>query len=190
MTYASSLRITRWTPLDDGDAYLLAFVAQGVDFPRAVASIKLLDVWERAWLPEHKAWWIAGSAVTRLAILLPELGDLLVSQGRARQQHAPDHDEAEGAGGAGQKSHKQRRRRRAAAGTPPLVPATVSDAYHELWLREGAPSELVLAARRVLARSAHPDAGGEHHAMVAINNAADVCLTWLEQCSPPTSASA
>jgi hypothetical protein len=48
----------------------------------------------------------------------------------------------------------------------------------------------VLAARRILARSAHPDAGGEHHAMAAINNAADVCLTWLEQHAAPTSASA
>ncbi len=55
----------------------------------------------------------------------------------------------------------------------PTVPAT---AYQVLCLTPDAPSELVEAARRILAKRYHPDAGGTDEAMAAINRAADVLL--------------
>jgi len=39
----------------------------------------------------------------------------------------------------------------------------------------------VAAARRALARRAHPDAGGRHESMVAINAATDLVLSWLNR---------
>jgi hypothetical protein len=43
--------------------------------------------------------------------------------------------------------------------------------FHVLHLRETAPVELIEASYRVLARLHHPDAGGTHEAMQAINTA-------------------
>jgi hypothetical protein len=45
--------------------------------------------------------------------------------------------------------------------------------YDVLWLRPGAPPELVRAAYRALAQLHHPDRGGDHETMVAINRAFD-----------------
>ena len=45
------------------------------------------------------------------------------------------------------------------------------DAWVVLWLRAGAPRELVRAAYRALARIHHPDVGGDPDAMTAINAA-------------------
>jgi hypothetical protein len=46
-------------------------------------------------------------------------------------------------------------------------------AYQTLCLLPTAPDELVASAHRILARLHHPDVGGDHVKMVAINNAAD-----------------
>lgn len=54
------------------------------------------------------------------------------------------------------------------------VALTVQDAYAALWLREGAPAELVAAAYRTLAKLYHPDAGGETAHMQRINAAAEL----------------
>ena len=59
---------------------------------------------------------------------------------------------------------------------PPPRPSPVrgpSSPYDVLWLRPGAPPELVKAAYRALAQLHHPDRGGDHEAMVAINRAFD-----------------
>jgi len=58
---------------------------------------------------------------------------------------------------------------------PAPAPAP-APAYRTLYLVEGAPAELVEAARRVLAKRYHPDAGGTDGAMAAINAAADLLL--------------
>jgi DnaJ-domain-containing protein 1 len=47
------------------------------------------------------------------------------------------------------------------------------DPYVVLHLRETAPPELVTAAHRCLAKLNHPDRGGDHDAMQAINAAAE-----------------
>jgi hypothetical protein len=48
---------------------------------------------------------------------------------------------------------------------------TGSDHFRVLHLRESAPVELIEGAYRILARLHHPDAGGSHDAMQAINGA-------------------
>jgi hypothetical protein len=62
-----------------------------------------------------------------------------------------------------------------AAPPPPSSPPGRSPAspYDVLWLRPGAPPELVRAAYRALAQLHHPDRGGDHETMVAINRAFD-----------------
>lgn len=46
-----------------------------------------------------------------------------------------------------------------------------ADAYKTLWLRPGAPQELVRSAYRTLAKLHHPDAGGDTRQMQRINAA-------------------
>ncbi len=65
---------------------------------------------------------------------------------------------------------------RAGAQDSPQAPRLTS-AYQVLYLAPGAPAELVEAARRVLAKRAHPDIGGDEETMRAINAAADLLLS-------------
>jgi len=58
----------------------------------------------------------------------------------------------------------------------PAQALALASSYKVLYLSEGAPAELVEAARRVLAKRHHPDAGGTDEAMAAINAAADLLL--------------
>ena len=57
---------------------------------------------------------------------------------------------------------------------PSPRPDPRQDAYTALWLRPGAPPELVRAAYRVLALLHHPDRGGDTGAMQRINAAFEV----------------
>jgi hypothetical protein len=57
--------------------------------------------------------------------------------------------------------------------TPPAS-GTPRTAYHVLHLRETAPRELVEGAYKILARLHHPDAGGDHETMQALNEAIDI----------------
>jgi DnaJ-class molecular chaperone len=61
------------------------------------------------------------------------------------------------------------------------VPPAVAMAYRQLGLAPGASPEQVIAARRHLARRHHPDTGGQHAAMVAINTATDTVTGWLSR---------
>lgn len=64
------------------------------------------------------------------------------------------------------------RRARTAAPPPPPPPGRAAGSpYDVLMLRPGAPPELVKAAYRILAQLHHPDRGGDHEAMVALNRA-------------------
>lgn len=55
---------------------------------------------------------------------------------------------------------------------PPVDPR--AEAYAVLWLRPGAPVEVVKAAYRVLSQRHHPDHGGDVRTMQAINRAYEV----------------
>ncbi len=78
-------------------------------------------------------------------------------------------------GGADRAGGQESHTRRPAQG-PALGPA-----YRVLYLVEGAPPELVEAARRVLAKRYHPDAGGSDDAMKQINAAADLVLATTQR---------
>ncbi len=62
----------------------------------------------------------------------------------------------------------------------PAQALALASSYKVLYLVEGAPAELVEAARRVLAKRHHPDVGGDEETMRAINAAAD---RILERCT-------
>ncbi|HEX6819321.1 MAG TPA: hypothetical protein VF120_13165 [Ktedonobacterales bacterium] len=162
MSYAG-VRVATLESLDDG--FLLSFEPSG---PRgeAAKAVRSLDPWQRHWIPALRAWWVADDAVTKLARRLPALADALEAW-RAR----PRDYMAEALA-----SDYWRRLR---PNRPLYVPLHVASAYHVLGLDPGSPAEQVIAARRAQARRHHPDSGGNHEAMVAINHAADTVLEWL-----------
>ena len=59
----------------------------------------------------------------------------------------------------------------ASAAHAPATPLRLTDAYAVLWLRAGAPPEVVRAAYRALAARHHPDVGGDAAAMRRLNEA-------------------
>jgi hypothetical protein len=59
------------------------------------------------------------------------------------------------------------------AGSADRAPHAGEDPWTVLHLRPTAPPELVTAAHRCLAKLHHPDAGGDHDAMLEINAAAE-----------------
>lgn len=63
--------------------------------------------------------------------------------------------------------------RRSASPPPPPRSDTRTDAYATLWLRPGAPPEVVRAAYRALAQLHHPDVGGDTETMKRVNGAFD-----------------
>jgi hypothetical protein len=135
-----------------------------------VRSILRLDPWQRRWLVEERVWWVADDAITRLARCLPALAEAL-SRWHLR---SADDDAYLASAWAASAAPGQR------AGTLFVyLPPTIEAAYSALGLRPGASALDVAAARRRLARRHHPDAGGEHGAMAAINDAADTAMRWL-----------
>lgn len=60
---------------------------------------------------------------------------------------------------------------------PPEPEAT--DPWEVLWLRRGAPREVVLAAYRAMAKKTHPDAGGSGDAFRRVNQAYESIMREL-----------
>lgn len=155
--------LTLFEEVEDG--YLLAFSASGSMLAAALRAIIRLDPWQRRWVPSERAWWISQEAITLLARRLPLVGDAL-DEWRRRPDDLSDYI----SGGVW-----NTRPRRII-----IMPAAVTDAYRRLGLRPGASENDVIAARRGLARAHHPDTGGDHRTMVAINTATDTVMSWLE----------
>lgn len=164
------MKITLFEPVEDG--YLFAFVAGSVSLAAAIRAIVALDPWQRRWLPAERAWWIADDAITLLARRLPALAELLC-QWHEQSQRPPDIAAAVAAAESASKPSPRR--------MVVYVPPAVAAAYRHLELAPGAPAEQVAVARRILARRHHPDTGGAHASMVAVNMAADTVLRWLQQ---------
>lgn len=59
-------------------------------------------------------------------------------------------------------------------------PDEVARALDLLELDENASIEAIVARRREIATRTHPDRGGSHEAMVAVNRATDVLLRWRQ----------
>jgi hypothetical protein len=161
----AGLTIVLFDAVEDG--FLVALAGGRAAVRAAAHTIRALDPWQRRWLAAERAWWIADDAISLVARRVPEVAAALeawVSQ---------PYDIAEATA-------------RYATSTPHIrlrvhVPAEVARAYTALGLAPGAPAESVVAARRRLARQHHPDAGGDHRAMAAINHAADTVMGWLQR---------
>ncbi len=162
------LHVLWFEGLEEG--YLVALAGEYDAVRCATRVILALDMWQRCWLPEESAWWISDDAISLVARRVPEV-DLAFQQWRARPEPMP-----------GEQSSQRRTRRasgiRSGIG---LVPPKVASAYHVLGLAPGAPVEQVTAARRRLARQHHPDTGGSHATMAAVNAAADTVTAWLAE---------
>jgi hypothetical protein len=154
------------------DGYLLAFAVDGsrretmTTEKEAAQAIAALNPWQRRWLLQEHAWWIADDAITLLARRLPILSELLEQW--LRRPPGVDNSSwsylLDGDIYAGQ-----------------FIPPAVAEAYGQLGLPPGAPAGEVLAARRELARRHHPDRGGELARMTAINSATDTVKDWLRR---------
>ena len=141
-----------------GDGYLIAFAGSRRALYEAARVVRSLDPWQRSRVAQGRAWWIAEDAINLLARRIPSVGEAF-----ARWRERPP-----GAGdGLGEWWRGM------------LLPGEVAAAYAALGLPPGAPAEAVKAARRRLARRYHPDTGGEHAAMAAVNAAADTVAAWL-----------
>jgi hypothetical protein len=158
------MAITHFEAVEGG--YLLALEASGDALDTAYHAIVWLDPWQRHWIQEERAWWIADDAITLLARRLPAVAEALASWHLRPPEPLVF---------LGEDGWPVRRRRII------HIPADVVAAYGTLGLAPGSPASAVRAARRALARREHPDAGGRHDAMVAINTATDIVLCWLSQ---------
>jgi hypothetical protein len=166
----TGLQIRIFKPVADG--YLLAFAIEGAGSATiasekaAALAIAALNPWQRRWLLQQNAWWIADDAITLLARRIPALSELL-------EQWLRRPPEADGSSWS--------YRLHSGMYSAPLLPPAVVEAYGQLGLQPGAPACQVLAARRQLARSHHPDRGGELARMTAINSATDTVTDWLRR---------
>ncbi len=159
-----SLTVTQFSGLEDG--YLLSFAASGAALVHANRVIRTLDPWQRRWLAQERVWWIADDAINLVARRIPEVAEAL-----GRWLARPITIE--------ELLRWERLRTAPRPARPIYVPPDVAAAYVSLGLAPGAPAPAVTSARRTLARRHHPDAGGEHTVMAAINDAADTAMAWL-----------
>lgn len=141
-----------------GEGYLIAFAGSRRALYEAARLVRGLDPWQRSRVAQGRVWWIAEDAISLLARRLPAVADAF-----ARWRERPIG---------------------AIYGTGELwrsltMPGSVVAAYAALELPAGASAEAVKSARRRLARRHHPDAGGEHATMAAVNAAADTVAAWL-----------
>lgn len=159
-----SVRITRFEPLADGESYLLGFVAPThAAFSAAVAAVRSLPPWQRAWIPDERLWWIAADGVSLLARNLPAIRPYI---DEALRQAAEIHIED-------------------AIGMPRprvvFVPQEVRAAFHALALSTDAPASAVRAAFRNQVKTAHPDVGGSNGAMISLQSAYATALHWADR---------
>ena len=163
---ASGPVLTVFEPLEGG--YLVAFGAERQALSEAATAVAALDPWQRCWIAEERVWWIADDAITRLARRLPALADALAAWHR-RPLDVSDYLSPGGPWAAWSRPRSR------------FIPPHVRAACDRLGLARNATPEQVQAARRRLARSYHPDAGGADDDMAQINAAADTVMDWLKQ---------
>ena len=160
------LRVLLFEAVEDG--FLVGFADGGGVYSPARRAIGELDPWQRYWFAEERVWWISQDAISRLARRIPSLAEALGEW----HQRTPSINDTVNNFYANIRPQAQRR---------VFIPPEIAAAYRTLKLQPGAPAEDVATARRTLARQYHPDAGGGHAMMVAINLAADTILRWLRQ---------
>ena len=158
-----------WRITDDW--YVLRFRAPGTAFQATLAEVKDLPAWMRRWdrelLNGHGAWWISASGLAQLARLFRNYATL---RAQADAAYAQWREEAR-AQEARQQARQTRRRG---------LPRQVAAAYRVLDLQPSASLTDIKQAYRGLAQVLHPDHGGKHTAMVALNAAYQIALAFAE----------
>jgi hypothetical protein len=165
----ASPRITRCERLADG-WWVLAFACpDAARFNNICDMLKAtIPLGERAWDPARRAWLIAEEEqLLRLRHVLPGL-EAAVAQA----------------------AHASQREHTGCTPPPPAEHDGLTDAYAALCLTRRAPPELVTAAYRVLAKRYHPDGGGRHELMVALNASHERVMAALQQRDQPAQPSA
>ncbi len=144
---------------DDSEGFLLAFAAAApADFMEALRAVRALPPWQRVWMPMAQVWWIHEDGLSMLARRLPELREHIRREAHDRiwRMVAPQ----------------------TLQWSWQLAPRHVRDAFIALALRCDASPDEVKAAYRTLAKRTHPDTGGSHAAMLALNAAYACALDW------------
>lgn len=172
--------LTVFAPVEDG--YIVGFASDGRPIGQVLRAIAELDPWQRARLSHERCWWVSDDAITRLAKHLPDVADALEQWRRFAVGGPSTSAFTYGSGAAGSFYDA------GPATSWRYVPADVAAAYLRLGLAPGTPRDRVVAQRRTLARANHPDVGGDHTAMVAINAATDTVLAWLDRNAPTPAA--
>lgn len=120
--------------------------------PDAVTALKTLPSHARQWDPDKKVWTVSAGFESKVEELFAALGY--------------QHMETRGNADAKAKSSSSPPPR------SPLPKTPVSSSHWEtLWLRPGAPPEVIDAAHKALIRKHHPDVGGDAATATAINSA-------------------
>jgi DnaJ-domain-containing protein 1 len=164
-------------------------------FAKIVDAVKALPLLHRRWEPRNprgRCWRISGEGMRLLAATNPLLQTLMNSarqdqaereRERARQQQREREEARRRAEEDRRRWHEQFR----ASGDPfgytshtnsNSVPANISQALAALYVTPQAPLSVIKAAYKALAVEHHPDHGGNHDRMKAINVAYDLITKW------------
>lgn len=151
----------------DDDGWLMRFYASDTDiFQATLAHMKALALYERFWDPEacagKGAWWIAPAALARLA---PFFSNYHQMRCEAEWERAEAEREREQ---EARRSQEQQWR----------LPAQEARAFALLSVSPFATLAQVQTAYRTLALRHHPDWGGTHEQMVALNLAYEVACAF------------
>src|SRR5579884_1844346 len=147
---------------DESEGYLLSFAAASpVDFAEALHAVRSLPPWQRVWLPMAQVWWVHEDGLSMLARRIPDLWARIRQEVQERPTRLSTPQTVQWAW--------------------QLAPRHVRDAFTALALRCDASPEEVKAAYRAHAKRVHPDKGGSHAAMLALNAAYGCALDWSLQ---------
>jgi hypothetical protein len=187
------LRITRIQCVDGW--WELSFTADPETFARTVDAIKALPLLDRRWDPRNprgRCWLISSEGMRRLAATTPLLHTLMEharrTQAEAEQERIRQRQRQQEEARRRQQEEQARWREQYRTSGDPFsyrantnsnsVPANISQALATLYLTAGAPLSVIKAAYKALAVEHHPDHGGSHERMKAINVAYDLVTKW------------
>jgi hypothetical protein len=121
---------------------------------------------------DGRRWFDGGQRAWRVDGSVHELRAWALRWFSAREVHVEDDYGGYGYGyGSSRRDYQQRRQQQAHHADQ--GESRLDQAYRALHLQPTAPDELVTSAHRVLSKIHHPDRGGSHAEMVAINAAVD-----------------
>lgn len=132
------------------------------------ALMALPKPWRR-WNQVERAWWLSEEGLCQLAARVYCVGYALAGWDKSFAEVS--------AARAKERAARERF----------TLPRSVAEAFAALGLPMGEPLPAVRQARRRLARSEHPDVGGETRAMQRLNVAVDLCERWWQERQVPVS---